>query len=217
VDERRAASEIVAAGRRLGARRLIWATEGNLSIGLDGERLAITPRGRRKDELTQDDIRIVALRGGEDGPDAAAQEASSDLAIHRAIHAARPDIGAVAHAHLPAAMGLTLGGEIPDPAALPETVLFIPRLPFVPYGEPGSEDLARRIAAALTEPPEPFAGVVLLERHGAVAVGPDLATAIDRLELVEVLCRTWRDSLVVRAAQHLFGAEGPRKGAGPTE
>jgi len=112
-------------------------------------------------------------------------------------------------------MGLTLGGEIPDPAALPETVLFIPRLPFVPFGEPGSEDLARRIAAALTEPPAPFATAVLLERHGAVTVGPDMATAIDRLELVEVLCRTWRDSLLVRAARRMLGeADDPRE-AGP--
>ena len=113
-------------------------------------------------------------------------------------------------------MALTLGGEIPDPSLLPETMLFIPRMPFVPFGEPGSEDLARRIVAALTEPPEPFAGVVLLERHGAVAVGQDLATAVDRLELVEVLCRTWRDSLVIRAARRALGADDPVP-AGPTE
>jgi L-fuculose-phosphate aldolase len=114
-------------------------------------------------------------------------------------------------------MALTLGGEIPDPAILPETVLFIPRLPFVPFGEPGSDDLARRIAVALTEPPEPFAAAVLLERHGAVSVGPDLATAIDRLELIEVLYRAWRDSILVRAARRVLGgAEDPPE-AGPNE
>ena len=179
--------------------------------------MAITPRGRRKDELAEDDIRIVPIGGGEDGRAPAATDASSDLAIHRAVHSARPDVGAVAHAHLPAAMGLTLGGELPDPAALPEAMLFIPRLPFVPYGEPGSEDLARRIAAALTDRPEPYADVVLLERHGAVAVGLDLPTAIDRLELVEVLCRSWRDALVIRAARHLLGADRRPNGTGPTE
>jgi ribulose-5-phosphate 4-epimerase/fuculose-1-phosphate aldolase len=65
----------------------------------------------------------------------------------------------------------------------------------------GSEELAARIAAALTEGPEPLATAVLLERHGAVAVGPDLESAIDRLEIVEVLCRAWRDSLLIRAAR----------------
>ncbi len=96
---------------------------------------------------------------------------SSDLAIHLAAYAARPDIGAVAHAHLPASMALTLAGEVPDPAALPETALFLPRLPYLTFGAMGSQELADRIAVALAEPPEPLAGAVLLERHGAVASG----------------------------------------------
>ncbi|HEX2469954.1 MAG TPA: class II aldolase/adducin family protein, partial [Candidatus Limnocylindrales bacterium] len=111
------------------------------------------------------------------------------------------EIGAVAHAHLPAAMALSLAGEVPDPSALPETALFIPRLPYLPFGEPGSDELAERIAEALTTAPSPFPDAILLERHGAIAVGPDLATAVDRLELVEVLCRAWRDSLLIRAAR----------------
>jgi hypothetical protein len=58
---------------------------------------------------------------------------------------------------------------------------------------------------------------VLLERHGAIAVGSvaaapgmppglpaleaALVAAVDRLELVEVLCRTWRDAMLLRAAR----------------
>jgi L-fuculose-phosphate aldolase len=214
-----AASErIVAAGRRLGARGLVSAGEGNLSVRLDDARLAISPTGRRKDELTAEDVVIVGIADrARDARSRSGLSPSSDIAIHRAVHAARPDIGAVAHAHLPASLALTLGGEIPDPAALPETALLIPRLPFVPFGEMGSDELAARIAAALTEGPEPFADVALLERHGAVAVGPDPDTAVDRLELVEVLCRTWRDSLLVRAARSVLeGGAGERSGTGPT-
>ena len=98
------------------------------------------------------------------------------------------------------------------PAALPETALFLPRLPYLPLGVLGSQELAERIAAALTEPPEPLAIAVLLERHGAVAVGRDPDHAVDRLELVEVLCRTWRDALVIRAALaslRILGAPSP--------
>src|SRR4029077_12250311 len=113
---------------------------------------------------------------------------------------ARPDAQAIVHAHLPAAMALTLAGVVPDPSGLPETAMFLPRLPHLTLGVPGSEELATRIASALTEPPEPWPGAVLLERHGAVAVGTDLDQAVDRLELVEVLCRTWRDALLIRAA-----------------
>jgi L-fuculose-phosphate aldolase len=201
---------LVAAGRRLGARGLIAAGEGNISARVGEADLLITPAGRRKDELRRRDVVLVALAG--DAPPGhsgrASPRPSSDVAIHRAIYAARPDVRAVAHAHLPAAMALTLAGTAPDPAALPETALLLPRLPFVPFEEPGSEELAARIATAFAAGPEPLPGAVLLERHGAVAVGATIDEAIDRLELVEVLCRTWRDALLVRAAAAAGGDAG---------
>jgi L-fuculose-phosphate aldolase len=222
--EERLRVAITAAGRRLGTRGLISAGEGNVSVRLPGGRLLVTPSGLRKDELTAEDLLVVELESGTVVPGSAAtgRRPTSDLAIHRAVMRARADVGAVAHAHLPAAMALTLAGEAPDPAALPETALFLPRLPVVPFGEPGSEDLARRIAAALRAAPVPYPGAAILERHGAVSVGdthmpsdggdeePDAATeaglaalkqAVDRLELIEVLCRAWRDALLLRAAR----------------
>ena len=197
---------IIRAGRRLGARGLISAGEGNISVRLDADRILVTPAGRHKDELEPDDLVVVWL----DHPEREAVSRSghaptSDLAIHRTVHAARPDIGAMAHAHLPAAMGLTLAGDVPDPSALPETALLLPRLPVVPLGVPGSQPLADQVAAALSEPPEPLAAAVLLARHGAIAVGQDPSHAVDRLELVEVLCRTWRDALLIRAARVSVG------------
>jgi L-fuculose-phosphate aldolase len=207
---------ICAAGRRLGSRGLISAGEGNLSIRLGDGTLLATPTGRRKDELEPGDLPIVPLDPAT-GPVPRGPRPSSDIAIHRAIYRARPDVIAIAHAHLPASMALTLAGEIPDPAALPETAHFIPRLPYVPFGVMGSEELAGRIATALAPADPPLPGAVLLERHGAVAVGgsgvggagvPDSAAlasaliqAVDRLELVDVLCRAWRDALLIRSSR----------------
>jgi L-fuculose-phosphate aldolase len=206
-DEAALRAAIIAAGRRLRAAGLIAATEGNLSVRIGDALLLITPSGRRKDELTPADLVVApvdadAARGGPEGT----TRPSSDVAIHRAVYAARGDVTAIVHAHLPASLGLTLAGEIPDPTALPETALFLGRLPFLPFGQPGSEELAGRVAAALAEDATPRAVAVLLERHGAVAVGSgDAAAAIDlavdRLELVEVLCRTWRDALLIGAAR----------------
>jgi ribulose-5-phosphate 4-epimerase/fuculose-1-phosphate aldolase len=102
-------------------------------------------------------------------------------------------------------MALTLASEIPDPGALPEMAVHLSRLPFLSLGVPGSQELAGRVAIALSEPPEPLASAVLLERHGAVAVGGDPIEAVNHLELVEVLCRTWRDALLIRAARASVG------------
>ncbi len=209
----------MAAGRRLGARGLISAGEGNLSARLDRDRLLVTPTGRRKDELVPEDLVVIWL----DHPSgvsisANGQQPSSDLAIHLAVYAARPDVEAIAHAHLPASMALTLEGELPDPAALPETGLLLPRLPFVSLGVPGSTDLAARVATAFAAPPEPLPTAVLLERHGAIAVGSDPTQAVDRLELVEVLCRTWRNALLIRAARAGLGiVSAPSPGPHPEE
>jgi L-fuculose-phosphate aldolase len=242
-DEARLRESIVAAGRRLGARGLISASEGNLSVRLDAASLLITPAGLRKDELRVDELLVVPIAAGGPVTDPAGAarglRASSDIAIHRAVYRARSEVLAVVHAHLPASLALTVAGSEPDPAVLPETAHFIPRLPFVPFGEMGSDELAGRIATALAELPMPLPGAVLLERHGAVAVGGQarapmpppaeggdteegaatgaepatdwsvqaIAEAVNRLELVEVLCRTWRDALLVRAAVLATGPE----------
>ena len=221
IDEPRLRAAICAAGARLGARGLISAGEGNLSLRLGGGRLLTTPTGRRKDELGPDDLAIVPL-DPDAGPAPTGPPPSSDIAIHRAIYGARPDVITVVHAHLPASMALTLAGEVPDPAALPETAYHLPVLPVVPFGAMGSDELAARVAAAFAAS-EPRPVAVILERHGAIAVGsgPALAggrgadpgdlsasaseaalvAAVDRLELVEVLCRTTRDAILLRAAR----------------
>jgi L-fuculose-phosphate aldolase len=203
-DETLLRDQVVAAGRRLGARGLISAGEGNVSVRLGDGTILITPSGRRKDELVPIDLLIVPMAMGADAPTGDVQgpaaRPSSDVAIHRAVYAARPDVIAVVHAHLPAAMALTLAGEIPDPAGLPETALLLPRLPHIPFATPGSVELAAAVGRAFAGGPDPLPGAVLLERHGAVAVGVTVDHAVDRLELVEVLCRTWRDALLIRGA-----------------
>ncbi len=216
MEELEARSALVAAGARLGARGLIAGAEGNLSVRLDTARLLVTPSGLRKDELRAEDLLVVPLEAAPDGdpPTPGGLRPTSDLAIHRALLRARPDAGAVVHAHLPVSMALTLAGERPDPGALPETALLLPELPLVPFAPMGSPELAAAVAAALGRSRSgtgPTAA--LLERHGAVAIGSAglgaagaLREAVDRLELVEVLCRAWRDALLIRAARAAAGS-----------
>ena len=202
MDEFSQRNALVQAGRRLRAAGLVVATEGNLSTRLGEDRILVSPAGRRKDELDAGDLVVVSL-AEDDRETRPSGRPSSDLAIHRAIYEARGELRAIAHAHLPAALAVTLAGELPDPSSLPETALLLPRLPFVPFAPPGSERLAAAIASAFGSPDDiaGLPGAVLLERHGAVAVGETIDEAVDRLELVDLLCRVWRDARLLGRAE----------------
>ena len=202
MDEFSQRNALVQAGRRLRAAGLVLATEGNLSTRLGEDRILVSPAGRRKDELDAGDLVVVSL-AQDDRETRPSGRPSSDLAIHRAIYEARGELRAIAHAHPPAALAVTLAGELPDPSSLPETALLLPRLPFVPFAPPGSERLAAAIASAFGSPDDiaGLPGAVLLERHGAVAVGETIDEAVDRLELVDLLCRVWRDARLLGRAE----------------
>ena len=184
-----AAVAIVAAGRRLGARRLISGADGNLSVRLGPFALAVTPAGRRKDELAAGDILAAGLDANEQPAGDIRRRPSSDIAVHRAAYAARPDAAAIAHAHSPAVLACLLAGLRPDAAVLPEARAVLGRVAYVaalPFGGPA---VAEAVADALHDP---AVGAVLLDGHGALAVGRSLDEAVDRLEVLDLLCFVWQ-------------------------
>jgi L-fuculose-phosphate aldolase len=185
-----AAAAIVAAGRRLGARRLINGCDGNLSVRLGPFALAVTPAGLRKDTLAPGDVLAASLAAG-DEPTAGAdsRRPSSDLAVHRAVYAAQPAARAIAHAHPPAVLACLLAGLRPDEAVLPEALAVLGRVAYVPPLPFGGPDVAAATAAALGDA---SVGAVLVDRHGAYTVGRTVDEAVDRLEVLELLCATWQ-------------------------
>lgn len=184
-----AAAAIVAAGRRLGTRRLVNGTDGNLSVRLGPFALAVTPSGRRKDELTTGDILAVALDASDEPAGDIRRRPSSDIAVHRAAYAVRPDAAAIAHAHPRAVLACLLAGLRPDAAILPEARTVLGRVAFVPALPFGGPAVAAAVASALRDP---AVGAVLLDRHGALAVGRSLDEAVDRLEVLDLLCAVWQ-------------------------
>ncbi len=198
-----AAIAIVAAGRRMGARQLINGCDGNLSARLGPFALAITPAGRRKDELELGDILAVPLDADDPAVDLR-RRPSSDIAVHRAAYGARPEARAIAHAHPPAVLACLLAGLRPDASVLPEARAVLGRVAYVPALPFGGPEVAAAVADALREP---SVGAVLLDRHGVLAVGSTVEEAVDRLEVVELLCATWRAAWVA-------GGD-PRRRAGP--
>src|SRR3954453_19011230 len=75
--------------------RMTTTSGGNLSIRDESGEIWITPARVDKGSLRRDDI--VPVRG--DGTAGGRPPPSAELPFHRAIYAARPELGGIVHAH----------------------------------------------------------------------------------------------------------------------
>jgi ribulose-5-phosphate 4-epimerase/fuculose-1-phosphate aldolase len=113
------------------------------------------------------------------------------------VYERRPDVHCVVHAHPPCATAISASRTNPiERPFLAEAVVSLgPRIPKVPYAQPG--DAARAALAPWCE----LVDAVLLGNHGAIAWGANPEQAVLRLELIEHLAR------IALAAQPLGGIE----------
>ncbi len=173
-------AELCEIGKRLWERGLVGAAEGNLSVRLGPDRLLCTPSGLSKGHLSPDEMVVIDLDGNPLGGGAP----SSEIKLHLAIFAARPDCEAVIHAHPPTATGFTLAGEtIPDDL-LPEAAFVLGRVALVPFGFPGTDEVPGALLPFLKSHK-----TFLLSHHGAAVMGRDLLDAFNRMETLERIAR----------------------------
>jgi len=187
--ERSLRRELVEICRRLHERDLIGAAEGNVSVRLGEGRFLVTPSGASKGHLAPGDLVVV------DGSGEVVKgrgRASTELRMHLAAYASRPDVSAVVHAHPVTAVALTVAGLPPPNDLVPEAAVTLGEVAVARFAVPGTEDVPASLAPL-------WAGhdVVLLERHGALALGRTLAEAFDRIETLE---RVARIALLARMA-----------------
>ena len=180
-DRGRAAAGIVTVCRRLYERGLIAGGEGNVSVRIAHDRILATPAGMSKVDVGEADLVEVAPDGRHLS---GARRVSTEIGMHLRLYALRADVMAVVHAHPPTATGFALAGEDFVAGVLPEVIFGLGPVPLVPYGMPGTPELADRLA--------PFAvghDVFLLANHGATACGPTLTLAHQRMESLEQAAR----------------------------
>ena len=175
-----AISALITAGRRVGARRLTWGTAGNISVRLDGSRFAISGSGCCLDELTPQTV-VVCDGAGWEGD----CRPSVETGMHRAIYAARPDVGAVLHASAFHTTLVACSDVELEPAASTDTLYYLRRVARLPFLVPGSQELATAVGRAAAEGHD----VLLLSNHGSVACAPDLPTVVNVTEALELMCR----------------------------
>jgi L-fuculose-phosphate aldolase len=147
--------ELVVTLRRMADGGLVRGTEGNASARA-GDLVAVSPTGLAYETLRAEDVCLVTAEGElVEGP-----EPSVELPMHLAVLAARPDVGAVVHTHSPRATA-----HPPVPVAV---------------GRSGTPELGTAVVEAAG------AGhAVVIDRHGPVCFGSDLAEALARAFAVE--------------------------------
>ncbi len=184
-----------AAAQRLWRRDLLAAADGNLSVRLDPQHVAVTGAGVHKAWLTADDVAVVRLDGT-----VLRGRPSTELDLHLRVYRTVPEASAVVHAHPPTAVGFTLAfplAEQLDATCLPEVILAVGRVPIAPYGRPGTPALGDSVERLLAKH-----RVILLARHGALAWGATLSEAVGAIERVEHAAK-------MLAAARAFGGAVP--------
>lgn len=184
-----AVRDIIEAGRRMDQRGWVPATAGNLSRKLPDGRIAITRSGGHKGFLNVDGVIEVDAEGR---PLIEGQRASAETLLHTQLYAHDPKIGAVLHGH--SIPGTVLSLDEPGPSielagyellkvfegqSTHETSVSVPLFD-------NDQDIARLatvVASSLGKMPAGY----LIRGHGVYVWGPDMSTALARLEGLEFL------------------------------
>src|SRR5580704_8466478 len=111
--------EICKVGRWMYRQGFVVASEGNLSVRLDADRVLVTPAGACKGRLLPHELIITDLEGT---VVAGSGQPSSELQMHLLFYRLRPLVRAVCHAHPPTATGFAVAGRALEEAILPEVV-----------------------------------------------------------------------------------------------
>ena len=174
---------LIATARAMAAAGLNKGTAGNLSVR-HGEGFLITPTGMDYADLAPADIPWMGLDGRVEGR----REPSSEWRFHRDIYAARPEAGAILHAHSPFAVSLAcLRRDIP-PFHYMIARFGGSTVRCSAYALFGTQALSDAALAALEG-----RSACLLANHGMLVFGKHLKQALDLGIELEALCEQyWR-------------------------
>lgn len=191
----RAVAGVIAAGRTAAERHWVPATSGNFSVRIDAGSIAITRSGVDKGNLLASDILIQPL----DQPLLPGSSAEAEL--HTALYRQRPELGAIFHAHSPAATVLSrlalaegtltlTGWELQKALSGVRTHEAIVEVPVFANDQDISA-LSGRVDARLAQPATASGAILapgyLLAGHGVYAWGATEGDAARHLEALETL------------------------------
>jgi len=172
------AEQIIEVAKRLYARNMLAAADGNISVRLNKNHILITPSGVSKAFLNSDEFSIITLDN-----QILFGNASSERLMHLEIYKRCPKAVAVVHAHPPTAIAWSIAKsdlKVLPSECLSEVILACGDIPFVPYARPGTNEMGNHLIPFL-----PDFRALILSRHGALTWGESLDEAWRGMERIE--------------------------------
>lgn len=157
--------------------------EGNVSMRV-GDSILLTPSQQDKTQMTPAQMIELDLEGNVVYAPPGLRP-SVEYRMHTAVYQMRPDVRAVVHNHSACATAYAMAGKPIASDAYLELNLLFGQVPVAPYGMLGTTEIYRGLEPLLAE-----YNAVLLENHGVLTVGADLATAWANAEAVEKMAKT---------------------------
>jgi L-fuculose-phosphate aldolase len=191
---------IVDACRSMNQVGLNQGMSGNISVRF-GSDMLITPTATPYDRMTAVDIASMPV-GGDIDDAAGPLRPSSEWRFHRDLLRARPDIGAIVHAHAPFCTALSIARRGIPPCHYIVATFGGDDVRCGRYATFGTAELSAVVLEAMQDR---FA--CLLANHGMLACGGDLAQAMWRAVELEAVARQYHHALGAGGAVLLSAAE----------
>lgn len=169
--------EIIKVGRLLHQKGFISASDGNISVKLDDERILTTPTGLSKGFLTKEQLVVVDMEGKKVS---GSLNPSSEILMHLCVYEERKDVNAVIHAHPPISTAFSIAGVSLAKCILPEVVCTLGAIQTTDYATPGTQEVPNVIRELIKNH-----DALILDRHGTLTVGKELFDAYMKVEKVE--------------------------------
>ena len=164
----------------------VAANDGNVSAKLEDGTFLATPTGMSKSFITPEKLIRIDARGNVLEA-AEGLRPSSEIKMHLRCYEKRDDVWSVIHAHPPGATGFAVAHRSMDMYNMIEDVAAIGSVPLTPYGTPSTSEVPDAIEH----------DVMLLENHGALAVGGDVVTAFYRMESLELWAKITINAVIL--------------------
>ncbi len=174
--------EIIALGRMMWDKDLVGGWNGNISLRVDEERLLMTGRGTCLGRLTLDNVTLV----NNEGVLVEGCEPTSERLLHIDIYRYFPKVKAVVHTHTPCTNAYFLNNDVFTPRTF-EAEYVLGEIHGVDQVSVNVTDTAPVIERLKKS------NLVVLRRHGVVAVGDTLFDCMARIQVLEE--QLWMEAL----------------------